>query len=209
MSAPVRINVWSDYVCPFCYLEEPVLERIKQEFGDTVDISWRAFELRPEPEPTLDPKGEYLRDTWARAVYPMAEDRGMTLRLPPVQPRSRLAHEAAEYAREQDRHAEMNHALFQAFFEEGKDIGNADILLEIGEKAGLDRKELRDALQSGRYREAVLEDQRLAHELGLSGVPALVIYHTANPSETATALSGAQPYELVRTTVETVARAQR
>ncbi len=201
----MQINVWSDDVCPFCYLEEPVLERIKQEFGEKVEIVWRAFELRPEPEPTLDPKGDYLRDTWARAVYPMAADRGIKLQLPPVQPRSRLAHQAAEFAREKGRHAEMNHALFVAFFEEGKDIGNTEVLLEVGEKAGLDRAELKEALDSGRHLEAVRSDQQLAHELGLTGVPALVLYQSADPAGTATALSGAQPYELVLATVKRVA----
>ncbi len=204
----VRINVWSDYVCPFCYLEEPVLEQLKRELGDKVEIVWRAFELRPEPEPTLDPQGDYLRDTWAQAVYPMAEHRGMTLRLPPVQPRSRLAHEAAEFAREQGRHAAMNHALFRAFFEEGRDIGDKEVLLEIGAEVGLDRDELNHALETHRHWEHVLSDQGLAHELGLSGVPAMVMYQTDNPAETATVLSGAQPYEMVRARVEQVAAAQ-
>ena len=101
----------------------------------------------------------------------------------------------------------MNHALFRAFFEEGKDIGNQDVLLDIAEQAGLDRERTREALESGRYREYVLNDEQLAYELGLSGVPALVIYQSANPAETATALSGAQPYEMVRATVDRVARA--
>ena len=98
--APVRIDVWSDYVCPFCYLELPVLEQLQQEFGPALEVHWRAYELRPAPVPTLEPGGEYLRTTWARAVYPMAEQRGMTLKLPPVQPRSRLALEAAEFAKD-------------------------------------------------------------------------------------------------------------
>jgi predicted DsbA family dithiol-disulfide isomerase len=75
----VQVDVWSDYVCPFCYLEQPVLDRIAQEFGVRVGIRWRAFELRPDPVPTLKPDGTYLRDIWARAVYPMAKERGMTL----------------------------------------------------------------------------------------------------------------------------------
>ena len=63
-TAPIRIVVWSDYVCPFCYLERPVLERIRSERGETVEIDWRAFELRPEPEPTLDLNAEYLHRVW-------------------------------------------------------------------------------------------------------------------------------------------------
>ena len=91
MTPNVRITVWSDYVCPFCYLEEPVLERIRAEYGPSIDVQWRAFELRPAPVPTLDPAGDYLRIVWNQAVYPMARQRGMTLRLPPRQPRSRRA----------------------------------------------------------------------------------------------------------------------
>jgi predicted DsbA family dithiol-disulfide isomerase len=59
----VRITVWSDYVCPFCYLEEPVLDRIREEYGERVEVEWRVFKLRPEPVPTLDPDGEYLHST--------------------------------------------------------------------------------------------------------------------------------------------------
>lgn len=106
MAGKVRITVWSDYVCPFCYLKEPVLERICQEYGEAVDLEWRAFELRPEPVPTLDPNGEYLHTVWNQAVYPIARQKGMTLRLPPVQPRSRRALELAEFARQQGRFAE-------------------------------------------------------------------------------------------------------
>jgi predicted DsbA family dithiol-disulfide isomerase len=200
----VRVEVWSDYVCPFCYLEEPVLKRTEEEFKDRVEVRWRAFELRPDPVPTLDPQGVYLQDIWARAVYPMAEARGMTLRLPPVQPRSRLALEAAEYARQQGRYAEMHHAIFRAFFEDGKDIGSREVLLEIGAEAGLNREELRVALEEGRFTSRVVEDEHLAQEIGISGVPALVIYRLDDPAGTATVLDGAQPYEQVRAAIERI-----
>src|SRR5205814_1181815 len=80
----VKINVWSDYVCPFCYVEKPVIDRLQNELGDAIQVRWLAFELRPEPVPTLDPAGEYLRTVWARAVYPMAAERGIAVRLPPI-----------------------------------------------------------------------------------------------------------------------------
>ncbi|HKN88569.1 MAG TPA: hypothetical protein VJV04_17020, partial [Nitrospiraceae bacterium] len=70
-----------------------MLNRIRREYGDALDLQWRAFELRPEPVPTLEPNGEYLHTVWNQSVYPMARQRGMTLRLPPVQPRSRRAFE--------------------------------------------------------------------------------------------------------------------
>jgi predicted DsbA family dithiol-disulfide isomerase len=204
----VRITVWSDYVCPFCYLEEPVLEQIREEFGDQVEIEWRAFELRPEPVPTLDPDGEYLHTTWNASVYPMAERRGMTLRLPPVQPRSRKALEAAEFAREQGRFEEMHHALFRAFFEDGRDLDDLEALLDVGSGAGLDRDRLHAALEQGRYTNRVLQDERLAQEVGISGVPALLVGPADAPLEEAEMVMGAQPYERVRAAVERALRGE-
>ncbi len=112
---PARISVWSDHVCPFCYIELPVLDPLQAEHGEQVVIDWRAFELRPEPVPTLDPTGEYLHRVWNQSVYPMAEQRGMVLRLPPVQPRSRKAFEAAEFARGVGRFDSINCAHVQGF----------------------------------------------------------------------------------------------
>lgn len=196
------LDVWSDYVCPFCYLEEPVLQEARAEFGEQLVVRWRAFELRPEPEPTLPPRGEYLLDIWERAVYPMARDRGMKLSLPPVQPRSRLALEAAEFATAQGKFDDLHRALFRAFFEEGRDIGDLEILLEIGAAAGLAKGELRHALQSEQFRPPVLEDEALAATLQLHGVPALLVRPEGTPVESAQVLSGAQPLFMVRAAIQ-------
>jgi predicted DsbA family dithiol-disulfide isomerase len=198
----IQVDVWSDYVCPFCYLEQPVLERIAQKYGARVAIRWRAFELRPDPAPTLKPDGAYLRDIWARAVYPMAKERGMTLRLPPMQPRSRLAHEAALFAATQGLFDALNAALFRAFFEGGRDIGDLAELVEIGASIGLNAGELRQALEDGFYRKRVLADQELARKLTISGVPALLIHHENEPLDQATEVVGAQPFEYVREVLE-------
>lgn len=197
----VVIEVWSDYVCPFCYLELPVLERIRQTFGEAVQVRWHAFELRPEPVPTLDPEGAYLHEIWGRAVYPMAQQRGMTLRLPPVQPRSRKAMEAAEFAREAGCFERMNTALFQAFFEQGQDLASIDVLLQIGRSVGLDAIALKQALDQGLFAERVLQDQRDAQGLGISGVPMLVVRRGNQPVDQGQGLSGAQPYEAVAAAV--------
>lgn len=201
-AAPVRILVWSDYVCPFCYLELPVLDQLKSEMNQQVEIDWRAFELRPDPVPTLDPDGEYLHRIWNQSVYPVAEQRGMLLRLPPVQPRSRKAFEAAEFARQEGRFDPMNRVLFRAFFEDGRDLADTAVLVDVGNKVGLDENGLREALESGRHTDKVLEDQRLAQEVGISGVPALVI----RGGERAYLLSGAQPYDAVNEVFERAAR---
>lgn len=196
----VCIEVWSDYVCPFCYLEQPVLDEIAREFAGRVDIRWRAFELRPEPIPTLDPNGSYLREVWSRSVHPMARERGMTLRLPPVQPRSRAAHEAAKFAEAQGCFDAMNRALFRAFFEDGHDIGRTDVLSEIGRSVGLDPAALDRALHEGTFRDAVLRDEAEAKRLGLTGVPAMAFHKKKNDPAAApfAIVSGPQPESVLR-----------
>ena len=197
----MQIDVWSDYVCPFCYLQEPVVERIEREFATQVQVRWRSYELRPEPEPTLDPAGEYLRDIWASAVYPMAAKRAMKLQLPPVQPRSRKAFEATEFARDRGKADAMRHAIFAAFFEDGRDIGDLEVLGEIAGALDIHPAGLRRALEANVYTGRVVGDENEAAELGLSGVPAMVLTPDGN-GERRLLISGAQPYETVRELVE-------
>ncbi len=199
-SGRVEIQVWSDYVCPFCYLELPALERLEAE--RPVQVRWRAFELRPEPQPTLDPDGDYLHRVWNASVYPMAAERGMTLKLPPVQPRSRLALEAAEAARERGQYGPMHRALFRAFFEEGRDLGDPAVLRAIAGEAGLDGAEVAAELQAGRWTGRVLADQELARRLGVSGVPAMVLGRAGAPQRWL--VSGAQPYAALSEAVDQV-----
>lgn len=194
-SPDIRIDVWSDYVCPFCYLELPVIRRLEERFADRLTVVWRAFELRPEPNPTLDPNGEYLNTTWARSVYPMAAQRGMNITLPPVQPRSRRALETALFADANGRFAQVHEALFRAFFEQGRDIGSIDVLCEIAAETGLDRTALREALEHSRYTAQVLDDEQLAHSLGITGVPIMLLRPADAPWQEALPIRGAVPYE--------------
>lgn len=194
----IALHVWSDYVCPFCYLELPELERLKEELGDQLIVQWHAFELRPDPEPTLDPDGDYLHRTWNSSVYPMAQERGMTLKLPPVQPRSRNALEAAEFAKEAELFDGFHRKLFEAFFRDGLDIGNIEILADLGEQAGLDPRKLRKELHEGRYTERVLKDHARAREMGIAGVPAVII----TKGDKSLIFSGAQPYEVLSQAVQ-------
>ncbi|MFN2330869.1 MAG: DsbA family protein [Halomonas sp.] len=191
----IALDVFSDYVCPFCYLEMPELDALAERFNGRVIIRWRAFELRPDPEPTLDPDGDYLHDIWARAVYPMAAERGMTLRLPRIQPRSRLAHEAAAWANAQDiQHPgasdALRTALFRGFFEESLDLSDPQALVGLADALSLDGSALQQSLEQGDYRQAVIDDQRIARELGIQGVPAL---RFCMDGEHAGVLEGAQP----------------
>ena len=139
-----------------------------------VAIVWRAFELRPEPVPTLDPNGDYLQRVWASSVYPLAEQLGVNIKLPPVQPRSRRAHQAAHWARRHGKFREYNDAVFRAFFQRGEDIGNTDVLTRLASGMALDGDNLRETLDNDLHLENVLADEREAKKLGLSGVPAFV-----------------------------------
>jgi len=201
MAPLVRLDVWSDYVCPFCYLEEPVLTRILDEFGNDVNVNWQAFELRPEPVPTLDPDGEYLNRVWNASVYPMASERGMNLKLPPVQPRSRRAFELTEFARDKGRFDETHRALFKAFFEEGKDISDLGVLGEIAELVGLDPEEAKTAIELGTHRKRVIDQERRATALGIRAVPTILLSIPGMPFENTAMLSGAQPHEAVQSAV--------
>lgn len=202
----VRLTVFSDYVCPFCYLELPVIDRLREEDGEALEVDWRAFELRPSPIPTLDPDSAYLHAVWDSSVYPMARERGVRLRLPPVQPRTRLAHEAAAFARDAGRFDAMHRAIFRAFFEDGRDIGDVEVLCELGASASLDVPALRAALERGTYTARVLEDERLAARLGVGAVPTILAGRPGAPLEQDALASGAVPYTALRRLVDLVRR---
>lgn len=156
-----------------------------------VEVVWRAFELRPEPVPTLDPKGAYLQNVWRDSVYPLANKLGVPMKLPPVQPRSRRAHEAAHWAGDQGRFDQYNAALFRAFFEHGENIGDAGVLTALARGVNLDADALALALERRDFKSAVAGDERDARLMGISAVPAFV-------ADRRVVLSGVQPVENLR-----------
>ena len=162
-----------------------------------VEIVWRAFELRPDPVPTLDPKGDYLERVWRTSVYPLAEKLGMTMKLPALQPRSRRAHEAAHWARTQGRFDEYHAAIFRAFFERGEDIGDTGVLVTLATGLGLEGESLRNALETRQFEKSVIDDEEEAGVLGLTGVPAFVADRKA-------ALTGVQPAKNLRQLIDHV-----
>lgn len=170
-----------------------------QETDPHVEIIWRAFELRPDPVPTLPPNGEYLQRVWESSVYPLAEQIGLKMKLPPVQPRSRLAHEAAHWARRAGRFEDFNAAVFRAFFERGENIGETEVLVSLAAGLNLDAASLRTSLEDHEFLEAVLTDEGEAQMLGLSGVPAFIADRTV-------ATTGVQSLESLQKLIEHVRR---
>jgi predicted DsbA family dithiol-disulfide isomerase len=168
------IEVFSDFVCPFCYLaEQPLADAVE---GTDVHISWQPFELRPEPTPTLRPEGDYLQSTWQQVVYPMAERMGVPIVLPRIspQPYSRLAFEGFAYAAERDLGQRYTERVFREFFVRQRDIGRPEVLTDVAAQLGLDPEDFRAALDSGRYAAAHQRALRRAHGLGITVVPTIV-----------------------------------
>jgi predicted DsbA family dithiol-disulfide isomerase len=183
-----RLIVYGDYTCPYCYLAEAQLRRVR-EAG--VQTDYRAFELRPAPGPTLDPAVPWIAASWQRTIGPLAARWGVEIRFPAAVPRTRKAHEAAAHARERGAFQPMHDAILHAYWVEGRDIGRIDVLVAIAEAVGLDRTETRVVLDVDTHRDRVIEESREAAELGITGVPA---FRTASGL-----LTGLQPAEaLVR-----------
>jgi predicted DsbA family dithiol-disulfide isomerase len=173
-----KIKIYSDYVCPFCYLGEQILEEIIKESPDLeVEVEWMPFELRPFPMPTLRPEEEYLPKVWRTSVYPMAEDLGIQIKLPMVspQPHTHLAFEGFQYAKEKGKGHEYSMHLFEAFFKESKDIGNIDILTQLAAETGLDPRAYKEVLESRKYKEQHEKAFQQAQNIGISAVPSFQI----------------------------------
>lgn len=171
-----RVHVWSDYVCPFCLIADELIERAITNRPE-VEVVHHAHELRPQPAPMLRPEDPYLPDIWQRAVYPMARRHDVPMGLPSIspQPHTGLAFRGARYAADHDRAGAYHRRLMTAFFREGLDIGNTEILAVLAQEVGLAPGAYREALESptyaNRYREALAESKRMR----ITVVPTLLI----------------------------------
>jgi predicted DsbA family dithiol-disulfide isomerase len=157
-------------------LAEFPLERAVQ--GKDVQVEWMPFELRPYPNETLRPEGDYLQRAWTQSVYPIARRMGVPINLTPVppQPRTHLAFEGYQHAKAHGKGKEYNHRVLNAFFVGGQDIGRIDVLTKLADEVGLDPAAFEAALVNRTYLEAHRLALRHAYEeAGVSGVPMFVI----------------------------------
>jgi len=171
----IKIEVFSDYVCPYCLLVEGVLAEATQ--GLNVDIQWFPVELRAVPTPTLRPEDDYLPLVWEKSVYPLAQRLGVPIELPSIspQPYSQLAHEGFQFAEANGKAKVYKDRVFRAFFQEDQDIGSLSVLGTLAEEIGLDKFQFLTSLGDGEYtdrHEALLER---AKKLGVQSVPSLVM----------------------------------
>jgi len=153
-----------------------LVDKLKQEFEHSVE--WLGFEIHPETPPEGMPLVK---------MFPRADVEGMTRRLNSMGApfglnflkivhisNSRLSLEAGEFARGQGRFDQFHHAVFQAYFSQGKDIGSVEVLKQIGKEAGLDADALGKALKTGKYRRVREEAKEEAARLGISAAPTFI-----------------------------------
>jgi 2-hydroxychromene-2-carboxylate isomerase len=173
-----RLVVFADYACPFCYLADTSLARLRRERG--VDVDAAAFELRPVGTPLPAPDEPWLREEWRRVVQPLADRLGVPMRLPSFATRTRKAHEAVAYAREAGAFPAMHEAVYRAWWRHGRDIGRIDVLMEIG---GVRGARSHGAARGAGHR-PVGRPRRAGRghgaALGLTGVPAYLRYADAD-----------------------------
>lgn len=193
----VPLVVYSDYVCPWCYMVYTSLEAAAKEVP--VEVEWRAFELRPrESLDQMDPEAEAEKKRQIEAFWPRVEQMakdvyGLTnIKRGRWGVDTRAAHIGAKIAREAGREDEYHRRVFAAHWIEEKDIGNPQTLAEIAAQSGIDAQAFEAALGSQQMVDEVTAEAAEAHRLGIRGVPALII-------DRRYLLSGAQPKEsLVR-----------
>src|SRR3989475_8359743 len=152
--SPLHVRLISDYICPWCYIGLARLERLMDEFAIEFDVS--AYELRPG----LPPEGLPRDKLQANRVYPpgyldnmrqTAREAGIEMKRPSLVPNTRRAHEATEFAKEAGRLLPFPRAVFRAYWEAEKNIGDTEVLCRIGAECNLDAAELRAALEAGRF----------------------------------------------------------
>jgi predicted DsbA family dithiol-disulfide isomerase len=204
LGAFVRIEVWSDVVCPWCYIGKRRLETALERFPhrDQVEVVWRSFQLDPsipegETHPTLPALAakygtseDAMRANMAR-VEQLAADEGLTYDLANgISGNTLRAHELLHAAAEKGLGDKVKERLLHAHFEEGRSVFDVDSLVALGVEVGLDEAELREVLADRRHLAAVHQDSATARALGATGVPFFVVDRKYGAA-------GAQPPELL------------
>lgn len=195
----MKIEIWSDFACPYCYIGEKKLEKALEEFQDKddVEITFRSFQLDPNG---VKHAGEDINELLAQkygisyqrakeqndSIINAAYDVGLKYRFDILTPNNTaLAHEVAKFAKSQCLEKVVVERLFKAYFEEGSDLGDKETLLSLAKEVGLDTVKLEKSLNEEVYKNDVIMDQQNAYNNGIHGVPYFIINDKV-------AISGAQ-----------------
>lgn len=198
----MKVEIWSDVMCPFCYIGKRRFEKALQQFPrkEDIEVEWKSFQLNPhlvtDPHKNIN---EYLSEAkgWTLAyarqvnaqVANMAREEGLNYDFDrAVVANSFDAHRLIQLAKTQGKGAEMEERLFKAYFTEGKNIADHATLLKMGTDADLDPAAIQQVLESNEYAEAVENDIYESQQIGVRGVP----YFVFNDKY---AVSGAQATE--------------
>lgn len=187
MSAPIKIDIWSDIACPFCYLGTRKFAAGAEASGVEVEVEYHSFELSPDtPEDVTGAHAEKIAEKMgvslaeARAmeerITETARGEGLDFDYQRMQPANTFkAHQLLHHAKAHGRQAEMKERLLRAYFTEGRHVGRVSELADLAADIGLDRDDAQQALADERYLDDVRADIRQAGELGIRGVPFFVI----------------------------------
>lgn len=181
----MKIEIWSDVMCPFCYIGKRRMEQAMEQFdhADDIRIEWKSFQLNPDMETDPDVSiNEYLAESkgWPldharqmnERVTKMAAEVGLEYNMDQaVVANSFDAHRLIQFAKEHDKGGEAEEALFHAYFTEGKNIADHETLGGIASAIGLDSDETQEVLESDKYANAVKQDIEMAKNMNIRGVP--------------------------------------
>jgi predicted DsbA family dithiol-disulfide isomerase len=207
----VRIDIWSDVICPWCYLGRQHLHRALESYAGEVEVVHHAFELdptSPRDETPLTVKRlatKYgMSEAQALAAQKQMTERaaeaGLTFNLDGQRSgNTRDAHRVLQLARQRGVQDAAMERLYRAYFTDGRSIFDADSLAELaGEVDGLDADEVAATLRTEAFDDLVVADEEQAYALGVTGVPFFVIDRRFG-------LSGAQPPEILLEVLERAA----
>ena len=176
----LKIVMFSDYICPFCYVGFETMRRLKPEFD--FELEWRGFQIHPD-WPAEGIAADKLREmgdaaarqaTWNRIVA-MADAVGFEIKQPCVFTNSRAALAATEFARESGCDEQLEERIYRAYFSDGENIGDAGVVARIAAEAGLDASEVAEAIKSPKYEMRLKNNSLAANQRGVSGVPTFFI----------------------------------
>jgi len=184
----MKLEIYSDIVCPWCYIGKARLDKALEQLGNSVDfqVAWRPFELNP----TMPAEGMCRKEyrtckfgSWERSqemdkeLTAKAAADGLHFNLDKLErtPNTFNAQRLLWFAEARGKQDAVSDLLFKKYFEEAVDIGNSSVLIEVGAEAGLDKKEVAEFLASKKGSDEVRAEEQVGIRLGISGVPAFVI----------------------------------
>jgi len=197
----VQLDIISDPICPWCYIGKANLETAIAETGlNPFDPNWRVFQLNPEMPPEGMDRREYLETKFggpdrAKEIYGRIEqaagDAGLTVAFDKIgrTPNTMDAHRLIRWAKSTGQQNAIVNQLFHRYFENGEDISDHEVLLEVAESAGMERDVVQKLLDSDADREMLAEEDATARQMGVTGVPTFIVggryvLQGAQPAET-------------------------